>query len=278
MNEQALKDRLLIIAKEKRIHFNECWKKLLLERFLVRLSKSSEKEKMIFKGGFLLSYLIDIGRETVDLDFLVTRMNVEEKEIRDAIERILFERLEDGFAFSYEKIELLNQPHMAYSGYRITLKVVFGKMKGKIQIDIGVGDTVVPESRTFSTFAYKGKPLFEGDVILMVYPPETIFAEKLETVISKGVKNSRMKDYHDLLLLCREKGFLERNLLESSIKNTFSRRETSYKRIVFDSEGLHGLQRLWTAHRSGLGLIAEELFLPTDIGEVISEINLILQE
>ncbi len=51
MNEQALKDRLLIIAKEKRIHFNECWKKLLLERFLVRLSKSSEKEKMIFKSS-----------------------------------------------------------------------------------------------------------------------------------------------------------------------------------------------------------------------------------
>jgi len=57
MNEQALKDRLLVIAKEKGIHFNQCWKKLLLERFLTRLSRSSEKEKIIFKGGFLLSYL-----------------------------------------------------------------------------------------------------------------------------------------------------------------------------------------------------------------------------
>lgn len=30
MNEQALKDRIKAIAGEKGIHFNECWKKLLL--------------------------------------------------------------------------------------------------------------------------------------------------------------------------------------------------------------------------------------------------------
>jgi hypothetical protein len=33
------------------------------------------------------------------------------------------------------------------------------------------------------------------------------FAEKLETVISKGASRSRMKDYHDLLLLTRNTRF-----------------------------------------------------------------------
>lgn len=278
MNEQALKDRLIIIAKEKGIHFNQCWKKLLLERFLARLSRSPEKEKIIFKGGFLLSYLIDLGRETMDLDFLMNRINAEEKEIRNSIERILSEKLEDGFIFLYEKTELLEQPHMAYSGYRITFKVLFGKMKDKIQIDVGIGDVVVPESRIFPVFSHKGKPLFEGEISLMVYPAETIFAEKLETVISKGEKNSRMKDYHDLLLLCREAGLLKKDLLESSIKDTFSRRETSYKQIAFTDTGLHVLQKLWMAHRKGLGNIADELLLPVDIGAVISEINLALQK
>ncbi len=278
MNEQALKDRLIIIAKEKGIHFNQCWKKLLLERFLARLSRSPEKAKIIFKGGFLLSYLIDLGRETMDLDFLMNRINAEEKEIRNSIERILSEKLEDGFIFLYEKTELLEQPHMAYSGYRITLKVLFGKMKDKIQIDVGIGDVVVPESRIFPVFSHKGKPLFEGEISLMVYPAETIFAEKLETVISKGEKNSRMKDYHDLLLLCREAGLLKKDLLESSIKDTFSRRETSYKQIAFTDTGLHALQKLWMAHRKGLGNIADELLLPVDIGAVISEINLALQK
>ena len=64
MNEQALKDRIKIIAREKGIQFNECWKKLLLERFLLRLSRSAHDRKFIFKGGFLLAYIMEIGRET----------------------------------------------------------------------------------------------------------------------------------------------------------------------------------------------------------------------
>lgn len=40
MSEQALKDRLQIIAREKGMRFNSCWKQLLLERFLVRLASS----------------------------------------------------------------------------------------------------------------------------------------------------------------------------------------------------------------------------------------------
>lgn len=92
MNEQALKERLHVISKEKNIHFNECWKKLLLERFLFRLSRSSLRKKFIFKGGFLLSYFLKIGRETIDLDFLITKINAKEKEIQKAIEKILSEK------------------------------------------------------------------------------------------------------------------------------------------------------------------------------------------
>ena len=65
MNEQALKIRLKTIAKEKRSFFNKVWKQLILERFLVRLSFSEHTKNFIFKGGYLLAYLINIGRETV---------------------------------------------------------------------------------------------------------------------------------------------------------------------------------------------------------------------
>lgn len=79
INEQALKGRLQIIAKEKDIHFNACWKQLLLERFLALLSRSLHVNKFIFKGGFLISYMMKIGRETIDLDFLLTQMTAEIK-------------------------------------------------------------------------------------------------------------------------------------------------------------------------------------------------------
>ena len=78
MNENALKDRIRNISKERGQTAKECWIKLYLERFLSRLSRSQYSDKLIFKGGFLLSYLLETGRETSDLDFLLTRMNAHE--------------------------------------------------------------------------------------------------------------------------------------------------------------------------------------------------------
>ena len=212
INEQALKDRLQTIAKERAIPFNACWKQLLLERFLARLGRSAHANKFIFKGGFLLAYLMKIGRETIDLDFLLTRMKAEEKRLEEICKEITAVSLDDGFIFSFVSIQLLSQPHMNYPGYRIILNTLFAKMKDKIHIDIGIGDVVEPQHREIKLFQYRGKPFFEDAVSLLVYPIETIFAEKLETILSKGSRNSRMKDYHDLILLMRSKGL-------SSLKN-----------------------------------------------------------
>lgn len=147
-------------------------------------------------------------------------------------------------------------------------------MQDKIQIDIGIGDVVVPIETTFTPFEYKGKPIFAGEISLYVYPPETILAEKLETIISKGVINSRMKDYHDLLVMIREPDFLNTKKLADSIQATFSRRGTPVSlSINFDSTGIQSLQALWSNHLRGLGLFKSHLNLPDLIGDAINEIN-----
>jgi predicted nucleotidyltransferase component of viral defense system len=273
INEQALKDRLQTIAKEKAVPFNSCWKQLLLERFLARLGRSDHANQLIFKGGFLLAYMMKIGRETADLDFLLTRIKAEEKELQAICQEIAAVSLDDGFIFSFAGIERLSQPHMDYPGYRITLNSLFSKMKDKIHIDIGVGDVVEPQHRKIKLFQYRGKPFFEETVSLLVYPIETIFAEKLETVLSKGSRNSRMKDYHDLLLLMRNKELIESKTLKETVNITFQNRGTSLSAIHFDRTGLKTLQQLWTAHLHALGDIAKELALPKDIEAVIDEIN-----
>lgn len=273
ISEQALKDRLQTIAKEKEIHFNACWKQLLLERFLARLSRSSHVDKFIFKGGFLLSYLMKIGRETVDLDFLLTRMNAETDTLKQVFQEIISVTSDDGFTFSFESIELLSQPHMEYPGYRTTLKTFFGKMKDKIHVDVGVGDIVEPQNRELKLSEYRGKPFFEESISLLVYPIETIFAEKLETVLSKGSRNSRMKDFHDLLLLSRNTNLKNSKKLHEDVRKTFENRGTALKPIDFDEAGLKALQQLWTAHLRGLGDITEELDLPEKISTVIDVIN-----
>lgn len=276
MNEQALKDRLQAISKEKGIQFNECWKKLLLERFLFRLSRSNHAKNFIFKGGFLLAYLMEIGRETSDLDFLLTKMNASEDEIEQAMTEIVGVESTDGFSFHYESVELLEQPHMDYPGHRISLRATFGRMKDRIHIDVGTGDIVDPAMRELHLFQYRGKPLFENEISLMVYPPETIFAEKLETVISKGAINSRMKDYHDLLLLSRNPSMIDFNKLQAAIKKTFDHRDTELELIKFSEQDLKPMVNLWTAHLKNLGPAMQMLNLPVNIQDVIAEINKIL--
>ncbi|MBA3237556.1 MAG: nucleotidyl transferase AbiEii/AbiGii toxin family protein [Parachlamydiaceae bacterium] len=277
MNEQGLKDRLQVISKERGINFNECWKKLLLERFLSRLSRSPYTQQFIFKGGFLLAYIMEIGRETTDLDFLLTSINASKDEIKEAIEEIIAIESEDGFSFSYEGIELLEQPHMDYPGYRVGLKETFGRMRDKVQIDVGIGDVVMPTTRELHLFQYKGKPMFEGEISLVVYPPETIFSEKLETVLSKGAANSRMKDYHDLLLLAREQHLIDFKKLQVSLKNTFNNRGTTLELIDFKTNELRPMQKLWAAHIKNLGHTAQKLKLPENIQDVIVELNKIIK-
>lgn len=273
INAQELKDKIQAVSRERNIHFNACWKQLLLERFLARLAGSLHSNKFIFKGGFLLSYLMKIGRETTDLDFLLTRMKVEERELQKTFEQILLVHSADGFAFSFDSIELLKQPHMDYPGYRVVLNTAFANMKDKVQVDIGVGDVVEPLTRKIPLVQYRGQPFFESAVSLLVYPVETIFSEKLETILSKGPGNSRMKDYHDLILLIRNEGMLNVDKLKGAVTSTFSNRGTPLRPIAFDESSLKAIQRLWTAHLDGLGDNAQDFALPKEITAVIEEVN-----
>jgi len=278
MNEQALKDRIHSIAKEKGIPFNECWKQLLLSRFLARLSQSNLSTKLIFKGGFLLSYILEIRRETTDLDFLITNISANQEEIINIIKQIASVNTNDGFVFSYESIEPLDQPHMNYPGFRISLNVAFNRIKDKVFIDVGIGDVVLPEERLLPMIEYRGKPLFEAEITLLVYPPETIFAEKLETVISKGFSNSRMKDYHDLILMCRIPNLFQKKSFQNAIFTTFQNRDTSFEFIKFNSAEFNQLQKNWNSHLKDLGSKSVGLNLPLNIKEVVDEINLFLEK
>lgn len=97
--------------------------------------------------------------------------------------------------------------------------------------------------------------------------------EKLETILSKGSRNSRMKDFHDLLLLLRDKNLRNSKNLRESIKKTFANRGTILKPIQFEPSGYLALQKLWTSHLLGLGDVTKELQFPTSITTAIDIIN-----
>lgn len=275
MNEQALKDRIKSIAKDEGKDFGEVWRSLVLERFLARISGSEYRDQFIFKGGLLLSHYIDIGRETKDVDFLANKINADVPNIEKSFIEICNVQIDDGFSFKFAEVVPLEQPHMNYPGYRLNIDLTFGqKMKDKIQVDIGVGDFVDPKLESLELYEYKGKPIFEGAITLQIYPVETIFAEKLETVVSKGAANSRMKDFHDLLLLSREKDLLDMAKLQSSIDTTFKTRNSNKEfPVVFEEDEFTAMQTLWAAHLRKLGKTAAQLSLPAILKLVVTELN-----
>ncbi len=76
---------------------------------------------------------MEIGRETVDLDFLLTQMDISENEMKKAMMNIIETKSTDGFLFHFEGKDLLEQPHMQYPGYRISFNVTFGQIQTCIQ-------------------------------------------------------------------------------------------------------------------------------------------------
>ena len=275
MNEPALKARLKHIAKEFGKSFNEVWKLLILERFLARLSCSEYSDKFIFKGGLLLSYYVIIGRETTDIDLLAKRLHAEKSHIEQIIQEICSLHLNDGFQMWLDNLDDLDHQHMNYPGFQARVAVQFGMMSDKFYVDIGVGDVVEPVTLTWPSFSYKDKPLFEDSISLEVYPVETIFAEKLETIISRGAANSRMKDYHDLLLLCRQSKLIDQIILKDNITETFQNRGTAFSiPVQFQPDELERMQALWNGHLRVLGASrSEALGLPNNITTVIDELN-----
>ncbi len=203
-------------------------------------------------------------------------MQVGEQEIQTAFNDVTKVSTDDGFSFSYQSLSPLTQPHMHYPGYRATLQTHFGKMRDKIHIDVGVGDIVTPKSLDVQLFQYRGRALFENHLSLQVYPIETIIAEKLETVTSKGAANSRMKDYHDLYLLSQIPSLINLKNLQESVSQTFQHRGTVLQSVCFDESSLGKLQQLWNAHHNGLGDVAHSLAIPKEISVVIAKINTLI--
>ena len=64
-------------------------------------------------------------------------------------------------------------------------------------MDLSTGDAITP-----SAIEYKYRLMFEDRTILLKsYNIETILAEKLQTILSRGILNTRMRDFYDIHVL-----------------------------------------------------------------------------
>ena len=272
--EQSIKEKIKALARERETTFAELWRKLILERFLIRLSRSSYKEKFVLKGGTLLAKYIYIGRETMDLDFFIQKLSNTEKSLRTVLQAICDIDVNDSFAFEVVKIKILDHSQLAYTGAEITLRALFGATKTIMRMDLGFGDRVEPVEYAMDLTSTSKGPLFESRISLKCYPKEFIFAEKLETVIFRGSSNTRMKDFHDLYSLIRS-DVLNNVLAKKAVQLVFNHRKTPLSKlpVTFSSESLDSLEKNWKSYRRKIGVKNGTTKLPASIEGVISAMN-----
>ena len=108
-----------------------------------------------------------------------------------------------------------------YEGIRIRFVLYLGKIRLPMQVDVGFGDTVIPDP-TWVEFP----PLLDFPAPrVLAYPPESAVAEKFQTMVERDVANSRMKDFYDIWTLARRREFTG-DVLTRAIAATFKQRRT----------------------------------------------------
>lgn len=205
---------------------------------------------------------------------MVDKLQNTEEFLSKAFDYICNVSLKDGFEFEKVKIGKLAHPHMDYTGIEVLLLAKLGGPQTYIQIDLDFGDIVEAIDYSMDLTATKKGPLFESKIQVRSYPKEFIFAEKLETVVHRGMGNTRMKDFHDLHSLITLEQCLNPAYTEKVVKAVFNHRQTSLKLpLAFDLEAMETLQPLWKDYQQGLDTTQKAIILPKSLKDLVSGIN-----
>ena len=155
-----------------------------MERFLERVSLSEHRDNFILKGGMLVSAMVGLeNRATMDIDTSIRNMPLDTIAAKAMVEEIIAVPVDDNICFEINDFGTINA---FLDATRIPLK-----------IDISTGDAITP-----AAVNYQYKLMFEERYItLWAYNLETVLAEKIETVLSRSVLNTRLRDFYDLYVL-----------------------------------------------------------------------------
>jgi len=228
---RQVKDLINNLAKDKNINAQILLRNYMMERILERIALSDYKENFILKGGMLVTSLVGVeSRSTVDMDTTMKRKAVSAETVKAAFDMILSLDIDDGVTFEFIKLDEIRDED-EYSGFRVAITAQFGTAKIPLKIDITSGDEITPEE-----VLYRYKLLLENRVIdVYAYNLETVLAEKIETIISRSITNTRMRDFYDIYILLETyKETIDFDVLSNALKATATKRGTI--QLISDGE------------------------------------------
>jgi predicted nucleotidyltransferase component of viral defense system len=221
-------------AAEKNIRAQLVMQTYMLERLLKRISISRHKDNFILKGGFLISAIVGLhSRATKDLDTTLKGMELTHSVVRAVFEDVCTLYVDDNLRYELVAVEDIRETD-SYPGVRAKFNGIYETLRVPLFIDITTGDKITPKAIRFEI-----PSMFDEEKIeVFAYNFETLLAEKIETILSRGIANTRPRDFYDVFILVRlHKADLDFELLKRAVIATAEKRNTiqvysNYEEIV----------------------------------------------
>jgi len=254
----SLKAKIRNIAKQKNIPAQVILQNYMFERLLVRISASEYKEKFVLKGGMLVAAIVGLdNRATMDMDTTLKNLPLTPEAIRSTLEDICDIPFDDGVVFEIGPISPIREDDI-YGGYRVMLNAKFDTMLIPLSIDVSTGDAITPHA-----VLYNFSEIFDDERLyeLWAYNIETVMAEKVETILRRGVFNTRPRDFYDVYILTTTQKF-DKMVFADALSATANHRGTTQQiadvtDILYNIEESPELQNMWSKYRKQFAYAAD---------------------
>ena len=256
---EQIKGRIKSVAKQNNADERTLMRIYMMERFLERLAQSEYRDNFIIKGGILVTAMIGVAhRSTMDIDTSMKNLNLSAEDALRVVNQVKDIDLDDGVSFEVKDVSNI-MDEMEYPGIRVTMNANVGKLITPLKIDISTGDVITPRAIEFNYDLL----LEDRSISLWSYNLETILAEKLQTVLARGILNTRMRDFYDIrMLLDTYEDKVNKAVLKDAFAATCKKRGTDHlqeqaEEIIKIIEADEQLQVLWRAYQKKYSYAAE---------------------
>ena len=246
----SLKAKVRNYAKDNRIAAQVVLQNYMFERLLVRLSQSEYRDKFVIKGGMLIAAIVGLDtRSTMDLDATLKGLPLTEAKVLEAVGVVSKIDLGDEVSFETVSIDPIRKDD-PYGGFCVRINARYDTIVTPLSIDVSTGDVITP-----GAVLYEFGGIFDEEVSISLwgYNIETVMAEKVETILSRGVFNTRPRDYYDAYILSTTQVY-DKRIFEDALKATAEHRGSAEK--IVDRIGIlevisesSDLQSLWKKYQ-----------------------------
>ena len=249
-NANSFKSKIKDIAKSKGIPAQQVQQQYLLEEILKAIARSDYKDAFILKGGYLIGQIIGLDkRTTMDLDVTLKGIRLDINTLVEIFRKIV--NLADSpFLFNVESAESIRGEDK-YGGVRLKISALYEHLREYVFIDITTDDAITP-----GKINYQIQSVFDGARIdIWSYNLESILAEKVETILSRGEASTRPRDRYDVYVLVQlNSEIIDYDVLSQAIYITAKKRGTieriiKWKRILDDLAESNYQEFLWLSYQ-----------------------------